>query len=47
MTVEDLRLLQRIYNLLLDCGMPETIPHQGLLLELYWMLEEHFDESNW
>ena len=44
MSVEDLRL-RYLYNLLIDCGMPQTIPSKDLLLELYWMLEEHFEEE--
>ena len=43
--VEDLRMCERIYNLLIDCGMPQTIPTKDLFLELYWMLEEHFEEE--
>jgi len=41
--VRDARLLERIYILLQDCGMPDKAPHASLFHELYWMLEEHFE----
>lgn len=41
--VEDSRMLERVYNLLLDCGAPEIIPQRTLLIELYYMLYEHFE----
>jgi len=44
--VRDARLLERIYILLQDCGMPDKRPGVDLIYELYWMLEEHFEEEN-
>jgi hypothetical protein len=40
---EHLRLLQRIFWLLQDCGMPDKIPERDLFYDLYWMMEEHFE----
>jgi len=42
----DSRMLDRIWNLLQDCGMPETVPSRDLLVELYYMLEEHYSEED-
>ena len=42
----DSRMLDRIWNLLQDCGMPESVPHRDLLVELFYMLEEHYDEED-
>jgi len=43
MTVH-LRYLLKIYYLMQDCGMPDKTPSRSLLDELYWMLEEHFED---
>jgi len=43
MTVH-LRFLLQIFHLLQDCGMPEKTPDNELWNELYWMLEEHFED---
>ena len=37
--------MKEFYNILIDCGMPHKIPNRDLFLELYWMLEEHFEED--
>jgi len=39
------RLLERMYILLEECGMPDRLPHADILYELFWMLEEHFEEE--
>lgn len=38
-----LRFLLKIFYLMQDCGMPEQTPSRDFLQELYWMLEEHFE----
>jgi len=40
-------LLDELWELLLDCGMPEKVPEKDLLLEIYWMLEELYDVDSW
>lgn len=45
MTVLDQRFLLRVFHLLQDCGMPNIVPEQSLLQELYWMFEQHFEET--
>lgn len=41
----DARMLERVYNLLCECGAPNIVPDRSLLIELYWMIKEHYDES--
>tara|TARA_R100001163_G_C5062278_1_gene199319 strand:- start:903 stop:1040 length:138 start_codon:yes stop_codon:yes gene_type:complete len=38
-------MLERVYNLLCECGAPNIVPDRSLLIELYWMIKEHYDES--
>ena len=44
--IRDARLLERIFVLLQECGMPDTRPSPDLLWEIYWMMEEHFEEAS-
>jgi len=45
MTLLDQRFLLRVFHLLQDCGMPNQLPERNLLQELYWMFEDHFEET--
>ena len=40
---EHFQFIQRVRDLLEDCGLPEKIPDRSLLQELYWMIEEHLE----
>ena len=40
---EHLKFIQRLRNLFEDCGLPEKIPDRSLLLETWFMLEEHLE----
>jgi len=42
---EHARFIQKIYFLLEDCGMPDMIPERDLLQELYWMIQDHAEET--
>ena len=37
----DRRFINRLFNFLRECGMPEHTPTSDLLPELYHMIEEH------
>ena len=45
MTLLDQQFLLRVFHLLQDCGMPDMIPERSLMQELYWMFEEHFEQT--
>ena len=38
---EHVRFIQRMYHLLQDCGCPEQLPDASLIIELFFMIEEH------
>jgi len=41
MTIYDRRMLERIWILLQECGMPDKLPQASLLWDLYFMIEEY------
>lgn len=41
MSAEHIRLIQKIYWLLEDCGMPNQMPSRELFYDLFSMIQEH------
>ena len=41
----DRRFLNKLKNLLDDCGMPDRTPERELLQELYQMIEDHLQDT--
>jgi len=41
----DRRFLNKLKNLLDDCGMPDRTPERELLQELYHMIEDHLQDT--
>ena len=41
MSAEHIRLIQKMYWLLQDCGMPNQMPSRELFYDLFSMIQEH------
>ena len=41
MSAEHIRLIQKMYWLLEDCGMPHQMPSRELFYDLFFMIQEH------
>ena len=47
MSIYDRKMLERIWILLEECGMPDKLPSADLLWDLYLMIEEHIEQMGW
>lgn len=47
MSIYDRRLIERIFILMKDCGMPDKLPSRDLLWDLWFMIQEHAELMGW
>jgi hypothetical protein len=47
MSAENRRVIEKIFILMEECGMPDKLPSRELLWDLYFMIEEHIEFMGW